>query len=78
MTGLVRWQETQESQDGVGSGGGGGGISVASVEVQRWMVALELYRPLELKPEGVLLSTQNPSPFEGEAVASVHDVFTDC
>ncbi len=37
-----------------------------------------LYRLLDLTPEGVLLSVQNPNLIQEEAVACVQDVLTDC
>ncbi len=50
----MRGSETQED------GGGGGGWlvedPVASVAVQGWLVGVDLYCPLDLTPEGVLLS----------------------
>ncbi len=71
MAGLVRWQETQ---DGLGvSGGGGGGISWPRSRFKAGWWRWSCIAPPELTAEAVLLSTQNPSLVEGEAVACVHD-----
>ncbi len=61
-----------------GWGPGGGGNLVTSVAVQEWLVTLDLYRLLDLTPEAILLFAQYPSLIEGETMACVHDVFTDC